>query len=190
MLHHLTKPFISPKFPRFMAVGDGPWQRARPRLNVWRQTLPSVGTLTGRATFLDPETLRPLSEGADKRREGLLIGDWQHWCKSLCNSPTQFIAAKCPPPFGRSGIHQANHHNRQSFSCLDHHHLDEPDGYHIHCSEQSELELTKQRQERCLLYVLRIDLQLKLLRSSILVNKLSYWNNERNWKLRVHSKHW
>ena len=75
MLYHLTKPFISPKFPRFMTVGDGPWQRARPRLNVWRQTLPSVGTLTGRATFLDPETLRPLSEGADKRREGLLIGD-------------------------------------------------------------------------------------------------------------------
>ena len=32
-------------------------------------------TLTGCATFLDPETLRPLSEGADKRREGLLIGD-------------------------------------------------------------------------------------------------------------------
>ena len=73
----LANLFISPKFPRFMTVGDGPWQRARPRLNVWRQTLPSVGTLTGRATFLDPETLRPLSEGADKRREGLLIGDWR-----------------------------------------------------------------------------------------------------------------
>ena len=38
---------------------------------------PLVGTLTGRATFLDPETLRPLSEGADKRREGLLI-----WCNA------------------------------------------------------------------------------------------------------------
>ena len=59
-----------------MTVGDGPWQRARPRLNVWRQTLPSVGTLTGRPTFLDPETLRPLSEGTDKRRELLIMGDW------------------------------------------------------------------------------------------------------------------
>ena len=79
----LANLFISPKFPRFMTVGDGPWQRARPRLNVWRQTLPSVGTLTGRPTFLDPETLRPLSEGADKRREGLLIGDWPYPCKRL-----------------------------------------------------------------------------------------------------------
>ena len=33
-------------------------------------------SLTGRPTFLDPETLRPLREGANKRREGLLIGDW------------------------------------------------------------------------------------------------------------------
>ena len=84
MFYALDNLFISPKFPRFMTVGDGPWQRARPRLNVWRQTLPSVGTLTGRPTFLDPETLRPLSEGADKRREGLLIGD----CFTCRNMPT------------------------------------------------------------------------------------------------------